>query len=264
MAEQAYLGSRGNHGDRTKCQFGLTRTGAVSYGQAVDWLTLVDSRVRENDRMPRSARFCPAGYPVHVVQRGVNRAICFTSDKDTAAYAYSLLEGAERYGVDVHAWVFMTNHVHLLLTPATDHGISQLMRYIGRHYVQPFNFKYARTGPLYDGRFRSSLVQDTAHLLHCIRYIELNPVRAGMTVDPGDYRWSSYRCHAFGKPARLWRPHAEYLALGATPTERAKCYRTIVADVLPSDVVQKIRHCVNTGLVLGSESFREQVNLLRS
>ena len=117
MAEQAYLGSRGNHGDRTKCQFGLTRTGAVSYGQAVDWLTLVDSRVRENDRMPRSARFCPAGYPVHVVQRGVNRAICFTSDKDTAAYAHSLLEGAERYGVDVHAWVFMTNHVHLLATP---------------------------------------------------------------------------------------------------------------------------------------------------
>ena len=107
-------------------------------------------------------------------------------------------------------------------------------------------------------------MQDSGFLLNCILSIKLNPVYAGMTIDPGGYRRSSYRGHVFGKSAQFWRPHAAYLALGTTPTHRARCYRTIVADVLPSDVVQKIRHCVNTGLVLGSESFREQVNLLRS
>jgi putative transposase len=213
--------------------------------------------------MPRQARFCPAGYPFHVVQRGVNRAVCFTCDKDMAAYAASLRAGAARHGVAIHAWVFMTNHVHLLLTPGSSQGVSRLMRHTGRHYVQPFNFKYARTGPLFEGRFRSSLVQTTDYLLQCIRYIELNPVRAGMTADPGDYRWSSYRCHAFGQPAKIWSAHVEYLALGATPADRARHYRTIVSHAMCAGVVQKIRHCVNTGLVLGTEDFREQVRLLR-
>ena len=214
--------------------------------------------------MPRQPRFCPAGYPVHVVQRGVNRAVCFTSDQDMAAYAASLKEGAKRYEVAVHAWVFMTNHVHLLVTPSSDDGVSRLMRHIGRHYVQPFNFKYARTGPLFEGRFKSTLVQNADYLLQCIRYIELNPVRAGMTKDPGNYIWSSYRAHAFGKGVRLWTPHEEYLLLGSTESERAAQYRLLVSRTLPAEVVQKIRHCVNTGLVLGTESFREQVSVLRS
>lgn len=181
-----------------------------------------------------------------------------------AAYAHSLREGAAKYGVAVHAWAFMTNHVHLLMTPATDESLSQLMRHIGRHYVQPFNFKYARTGSLFEGRFRSSLVQDNVYLLNCIRYIELNPVRAGMTTDPGDYRWTSYRCHAFGKPARMWTPRPEYLCLAETETERQKIYRETIAHPLSAEVVQKIRHCLNTGLVLGTEAFREQVNALRN
>ncbi len=213
--------------------------------------------------MPRQPRFCPAGYPVHVIQRGVNRAICFTSNEDMAAYAASLNEGAVRYGVAVHAWVFMTNHVHLLVTPSSDDGVSRLMRHIGRHYVQPFNFKYARTGPLFDGRFKSTLVQDTRYLLHCIRYIELNPVRAGMTKDPGDYIWSSYQSHAFGKRIQLWTPHAEYLALGETEIDRREQYRALISQALSVEVVQKIRHCINTGHVLGTERFRDQVNSLR-
>jgi len=213
--------------------------------------------------MPRQPRFCPAGYPVHVIQRGVNRAVCFTSNKDMAAYAASLNEGAVRYGVAIHAWVFMTNHVHLLVTPTSDDGVSRLMRHIGRHYVQSFNFKYARTGPLFDGRFRSTLVQDTRYLLHCIRYIELNPVRAGMTKEPGDYFWSSYQSHAFAKRIQLWTPHAEYLALGKTELDRGEHYRALVSQALSAEVVQKIRHCVNTGLVLGTEHFRDQVKSLR-
>lgn len=218
----------------------------------------------QNEVMPRQPRFCPAGYPVHVIQRGVNRAVCFTSNEDMAAYAASLNEGAARYGVAIHAWVFMTNHVHLLVTPSSNDGVSRLMRHIGRHYVQPFNFKYARTGPLFEGRFKSTLVQESRYLLQCIRYIELNPVRAGMTKEPGDYAWSSYQSHAFGKRIQIWTPHIEYLALGDTEVDRAEHYRALVSQALSVEVVQKIRHCLNTGLVLGTERFREQVKTLRS
>ena len=214
--------------------------------------------------MPRQPRFCPAGYPAHVIQRGVNRAVCFTSNEDMAAYAASLSEGALRYGVAIHAWVFMSNHVHLLVTPSCDDGVSRLMRHIGRHYVQPFNFKYARTGPLFEGRFKSTLVQDTQYLLHCTRYIELNPIRAGMTTDPGDYLWSSYKSHAFGKQVQLWTPHEDYLPLGETTKDRTEQYRALVSQALSVKVIQKNRHCVNTGLVLGKESFRDQVKALRS
>ncbi len=214
-------------------------------------------------RMPRPQRFCPAGYPVHIIQRGVNRTACFTADQDMAAYAASLNEGAIRYRVAIHAWVFMTNHVHLLVTPSCDNGVSNIMRHIGRHYVQPFNFKYARTGPLFEGRFKSTLVQDSDYLLQCIRYIELNPVRAGMTADPGDYVWSSYRVHAFGNHTKLWTPHSEYLALGKTKIERTEQYRNLISQTLSAEVIQKIRHCANTGIVLGTESFREQVKALR-
>jgi len=143
-------------------------------------------------------------------------------------------------------------------------GVSRLMRHMGRHYAQPFNFKYARTGPLFEGRFRSTLVQDTRYLLQCIRYIELNPVRAGMTKEPGDYAWSSYQSHAFGKRIRLWTPHPEYLALGKTEIARGEYFRALVSEALPAEVVQTIRHCVNTGLVLGTERFRDQIKLLRS
>jgi len=138
------------------------------------------------------------------------------------------------------------------------------MRHIGRHYVQPFNFKYARTGPLFEGRFKSTLVQSADYLMHCVRYIELNPVRAGMTNDPGNYIWSSYKCHAFGKGVKLWTPHEEYLLLGSTESDCAAQYRFLVSQTLSAEVIQKIRHCVNTGLVLGTESFREQVRALRS
>ena len=157
--------------------------------------------------MPRGARFCPAGLPAHIIQRGNNRQAIFTSDDDLAAYAHWLSEGARRFGIAVHGWVFMTNHVHLLATPANTGSISQLMQYLGRYYVRHFNYTYARSGTLFEGRFKTSIVQEDHYFLTCLRYIELNPVRAGMVKDPGDYRWSSYRAHAFGVNVGLWTPH---------------------------------------------------------
>ena len=159
--------------------------------------------------MPRRHRLCPPGLPVHVVQRGNNRQVCFASVADMKAYANWLHEGADKFGVDVHAWVFMTNHVHLLLTPHNPDSISRCMQYLGRYYVRYFNYRHRRSGTLFEGRFKSSIVQSRRYLLACQRYIELNPVRAGMVGDPADYTWSSYRAHAFGRTAKMWQPHPE-------------------------------------------------------
>jgi putative transposase len=181
-----------------------------------------------------------------------------------ALYYRWLREGAEKYGLLIHAWVFMTNHVHLLLTPSTDQATSLLMQFLGRQYVRRFNYRYTRSGTLFEGRFRSSLVERDRYLLACLQYIELNPVRAGIVSDPGDYRWSSYRYHAFGETQTLLSPHPLYLALADKPSERQGDYRKRVGNALPTKAIAEIRHCANTGLVLGSENFRAQVERIRS
>lgn len=208
--------------------------------------------------MPRKRRLCPPGYPVHVIQRGNNRQICFTCDADIAAYAYWLNEGAKKFGVYVHGWVFMTNHVHMLLTPQRNNAISHLMQYLGRLYVRKFNFTYARTGSLFEDRFKSSLVQEEHYLLNCLQYIELNPVRAGMVKDPADYRWSSYSAHGFGNLIDMWTPHPAFLSLGKDVSCRTKKYRQLIGKSLNNEVITKIRHCANKGLILGTEKFRRQ------
>jgi len=221
------------------------------------------SMLRES-LMPRKARFCPAGYPVHIIQRGNNRQAIFTNDADLAAYAHWLAEGAERFGASIHGWVFMTNHVHLLTTPSHDSSLSRLMQFLGRLYVRRFNYTYARTGTLFEGRFKACIVQQNDYLLTCLQYIELNPVRAGMVADPGDYRWSSYRTHAFGVDPGLWSPHDLYLSLGRDGKQRQGAWRALINETLDIEALAKIRHCANTGLALGTGRFREQVRKLRS
>ena len=212
--------------------------------------------------MPRRSRQCPPGLPVHVIQRGNNRQVCFAADSDLKAYAHWLFEAAEQYGVDIHAWVFMTNHVHLLMTPTSRNAISRCIQYLGRYYVRYFNYRYKRTGTLFEGRFKSSVVQNQKYLMACQRYIELNPVRAGMVSDPADYTWSSYRAHAFGHAARMWRPHPEYLALGKNRQTRLSVYRKLFTRKLDEGVIADIRHALNTGLVLGNEKFQREVEQL--
>ena len=199
-----------------------------------------------------------------MIQRGNNRQAIFTVDKDLAAYAHWLAEGADRYNVAVHGWVFMTNHVHLLVTPLDENGLSRLMQFLGRLYVRYFNYAYTRTGTLFEGRFKTCLVEENHYLLNCLTYIELNPVRAGMVKDPGDYHWSSYRAHAFGVGAQMLSPHRLYLEIGASSEARQSEWRARVSDTLESGVLAKIRHCAHTGLVLGTESFRKQVHMLRN
>jgi putative transposase len=220
--------------------------------------------VRGEAKLPRRPRYCPVGNPVHVIQRGNNRRALFTSDADMAAYAHWLGDGAVRFNVDVHGWVFMTNHVHLLLVPRVNNAVSRLMQSMGRRYVGYFNYSYARSGTLFEGRFRSCLVQEDEYFLTCLLYIELNPIRAGMVRDPGNYKWSSYRAHAFGVSVKFWTPHDLYLSLAADAIGRQKSWRMCVGEAMDTDTIAKIRHCTNTGLVLGTEKFRNQVAALRN
>ena len=138
-----------------------------------------------------------------------------------------------------------------------------MMQYQGRHFVPYIHQTYGGSGSIWEGRYKASLVQDDRYLLTCMRYIELNPVRAGLVKDPGDYRWSSYRCHAFGKAVRLWSPHSLYKALGTMPARRQASYRGLVGDALTIEAIAKVRHCANTGLVLGTEAFIKQVETRR-
>lgn len=212
--------------------------------------------------MARLPRICLPGIPQHVIQRGNNRQACFGSDEDFAAYAHWLEEYARKFKVQIHAWVFMTNHVHLLLTPETGDGISKLMQTLGRHYVRYFNFMYKRSGTLWEGRFKSSVVDAENYLLLCQRYIELNPVRAGMVDAPGEYRWSSYQANGVGASVACWTPHPVYLALGQTPAVRAEVYRGLFSGQIDDMALLDIRNAANQGMALGNERFKAEIEAL--
>ena len=163
---------------------------------------------------------------VHVIQRGNNRMSIFGDDSDFESFLAILEGSAKSHHVDVHGFVLMTSHCHLMVTPQDVTGLPRTMRQVGIRYVKYFNRKYDRIGTLWNGRYRSLLITDERYWLTCLRYVELNPVRANMVVDPADYRWSSYRTHAFG--AETWRtPHPIYLALGAADAERQGAYRSL-------------------------------------
>lgn len=212
--------------------------------------------------MPRRLRLSPAGVPQHIIQRGNNRHVCFATDNDIAAYANWLDEAARKYDVAIHAWVFMTNHVHLLATPRRESAVSAMMQYLGRFYVRYFNITYQRTGTLWEGRFLSCLIQSETHLLTCQRYIELNPARAGMVKDPADYKWSSYRANGIGIETKLITYHPLYLSLGKSKLQRIKNYRKIFESELDKNLLSDIRYATNKGLILGTEKFKAEVNAL--
>jgi len=209
--------------------------------------------------MPRRPRLNLASMPLHVIQRGNNRQACFFAEEDYRFYLYWLKKGADKYGCDIHAYVLMTNHVHLLVSPHRKSSVSALMQSVGRRYVQYVNRTYKRSGTLWEGRFKASLVNAEEYLLLCYRYIELNPVRAGMAQDPGAYPWSSYRSHGLGERDELIRDHELYLALGAKPDERQRAYRELFRSHMDEAALTQIRRAAGRELVLGSERFRQEI-----
>lgn len=184
------------------------------------------------------------------------------TDKDRKAYAHWLREGSRKHKVQIHAWVFMTNHIHLLVTPIEEMAVARMMQYVGCQYVPYYNRAHERTGTLWEGRYRSSLVQENEYFLCCQRYIELNPVRAGMTKSPADYDWSSFRANALGIPSTILTPHALYLELGKTKNARLENYRQLFNDCLDSSVLDTIRYTLDRGLVLGTEKFQIELEEL--
>lgn len=212
--------------------------------------------------MARLPRLDVPGVAQHVIQRGNNRQVCFASEQDFAAYASWLHEYSIKFEVELHAWVFMSNHVHLLMTPKKLGGVSALMQSVGRRYVPYFNYSYRRSGTLWEGRFKSCLVQSERYLLECYRYIELNPVRANMVESPGEYKWSSYRCNGQGIPSKLMTPHAEYLGLGQTEEERLENYRSFFIGQVRPEVLTQIREVTQKGFVIGNERFAAEIAAL--
>ena len=210
--------------------------------------------------MPRRPRLTLPNVPLHLIQRGNNRQSCFIEEKDYRRYLDWLQEYAAKAGCRVHAYVLMTNHVHLLLSPGRAEAPGELMKALGQRYVQYFNRKYQRSGTLWDGRYRSCLVQEADYLLACQRYIELNPVRAAMVKHPAEYRWSSYRANAQGEECSLLTPHEIYLRLGAEPGQRRAAYREIFRYELEPGAVDEIRAATNGNFALGTPQFAEQVS----
>lgn len=211
--------------------------------------------------MPRRARLRLANVPLHIIQRGNNRGACFFDDEDYRVYLRHLHQLTARFACSVHAYVLMTNHVHLLLTSRELDGASSMMKHLGQRYVQYVNRTYKRSGTLWKGRFRSSIVQVETFLLRCHRYIELNPVRAGMVEHPADYRWSSFSANALGRPDHLITPHPAYLALANNDAVRQAAYVEMFRCVLDVNELQQIRSAGNAGYALGNERFRKEITL---
>jgi putative transposase len=209
--------------------------------------------------MARLPRFVLPGHPQHVIQRGNNRQPIFCCDDDYRFFHEKLTAACIQHGCAVHAYVLMTNHVHLLVTPQTENAISKVMQSVGRYYVQYFNYTYQRTGTLWEGRYRATLLDTDQYLLTCYRYIELNPVRAEMVEDPASYRWSSYGFNAQGMPDPLVVPHALYWKLGHDPQERQAAYRALFRGQLDESALAEIREATNKAWLLGNDRFRAAI-----
>ncbi|KAF1055302.1 MAG: hypothetical protein GAK43_00095 [Stenotrophomonas maltophilia] len=211
--------------------------------------------------MPRPRRIDAPGYPQHVVQRGNNRQAVFFSSNDPALYLGLLRSAAIEHHCRTHAYVLMGNHVHLLVTPDAPGGLSGMMQAVNRTYVRRANMQQGRTGTLWEGRFHSTLVDTDRYLLACQRYIELNPVRAGIVTHPGDYRWSSYRANAQGRANALLVPHSAFELIATDMDERRGRYAAFIEQGIAAQELAAIRKAVQSqrriaGASTGSDPFR--------
>lgn len=205
--------------------------------------------------MARLARVSVPGYPYHVIQRGNNRQRIFASDADREAMLDLLAENAQLFDIAIHAYVLMDNHFHLLLTPGTGEGLPRMMQAVGRKYVRHFNDLHRRSGTLWEGRYKSALVQTERYLMACMVYLDLNPVRAGLVARPQDYPWSSHGHYAGIRNDRLITPHALVWELGNTPFDRESRYRELVQSGVTEQERAVLGQAVTNGWVVGDTAF---------
>jgi putative transposase len=216
-------------------------------------------RLPRDRTVPRAKRLDLPGVPQHVVQRGNDRQPCFFRESDYLHYLQDLREAAVKFGCGIHAYVLMTNHVHLLVTPEQAGGIGRMMQAIGRRYVRYINDTRLRTGTLWEGRYKACLVDSERYVLTCYRYIELNPVRAAMVTGPDQYRWSSYGHNAQGRFDPLVSPHPTYLQLDRDEPGRHARYRALMSSGLPTEELEAIRLYVTRQRALGDSRFQAEI-----
>lgn len=209
--------------------------------------------------MPRRARLTLAGVPHHLIQRGNNRQACFYAIRDYQIYLDWLEQYANICNCEIHAYVLMTNHVHMLVTPKESGGLGIMMRRLGQRYVQYINRTYCRSGTLWEGRFKSCITSEDRYVLSCYRYIELNPVRASLVNHPAEYPWSSYRVNAQGEHSSLIVPQNVYKELDNNPAMRRAAYKELFRDQLELGLMDRIRKATNGNFVLGSGKFSRHV-----
>ena len=205
--------------------------------------------------MARLPRLTLPGYPHHIIQRGNNRQAIFSSVADFQMLLSLLDENAQKFGVAVHAYVLMDNHFHLLATPATAEGLPRMMQAVGRRYVRYFNDRQGRTGTLWEGRYRSTVIDTDRYLLACMAYIDLNPVRAGLVREAAAYPWSSHAHYVGQRADRLVTPHALFWTLGNTPFSREAAYAALVAQGIAPGQQEVLTRAALGGWALGDESF---------
>lgn len=209
--------------------------------------------------MARQKRFVLSGQVQHIVQRGNNRQLIFNSDRDCRFYLNKLHEKSIEHELLIHAYVLMPNHTHLLVTPLTDKSISKVLQSLGRCYAQYYNYIYNRTGTLFDGRYRATLVESETFLLDCYRYIELNPVRANLVKSPCNYLWSSHRHNALGINDSIITPHVKFLSLGQANISCTEAYRDLFLNPLDESIANDITESTNKSWVLGSHEFKQLI-----
>ncbi len=209
--------------------------------------------------MPRQPRYPMTGIPQHVIQRGNNRQTTFFDGPDFSYYRNCLAEALDKHDCQLHAYVLMSNHVHLLVTPQQPTGVAKLMQSVGCRYVRYINERNQRTGTLWESRYKASPVESDRYLLSCYRYIELNPVRAGMVTTPENYPYSSYRHHTSEVRDPLIKEHDLYVRLGVTTAQRQLAYRALFDGHSDEQAIDEIRSCANACLVLGNERFKDKI-----
>lgn len=208
--------------------------------------------------MARLPRLVIPNQPHHIIQRGNDRQTIFRDNTDFQTFLDWLRDAAKLYQVSIHAYVLMSNHLHLLATPNDEAGLAKMMQWVGRHYVPYFNLKYQRSGTLWQGRFKTSIIDSERYFMVCSRYIELNPVRAGIAHNPVEYHWSSYQHHIGLRADPLITDHALYWALGNTPFEREASYKALTEQGLSTMELEQMRNSFK-GWVIGSDQFKAQL-----
>ena len=209
--------------------------------------------------MTRLPRFTIPGVPQHVIQRGNNKATIFVSTHDYLFFRECMLSAIRRFACQIHAYVFMTNHVHFLMSPNRSGAIGRVMQSVGGRYAKYVNDRYGRTGTLWEGRYRATVINSDEYLFSCYRYIEENPVRAAIVTEPGEYRWSSYSANALGASDSLVTAHERYVALGDTPGSRQEAYGSFFRVLMQPSTISALRDSTNYGWALGDTEFQSEL-----